>query len=161
MCYTPYQFGVFSFDRQKCISLLRRFVFFLLFSSIAATSGIVSNLSLLPLEEPGIKRLRLARLDRFHACELFDLEVDGRITELDRCSTEDLVFALLENLGTAPLEILSLREGRSSFDARKTISGLGSPSSRDGRGIVSNETWSASGDDTIDAEVVRPSVEEA
>src|SRR6201996_566267 len=159
---TSYQFGVFSFDRQKCISLLSRLVFFLLFSSIAAASGTVSNLSLLPFEDPGISRFRLAKLERFHACWLSDLlDVEGTIIDADRCSTEDLVFALLENLGMAPLEILSLREGRSSFDARRTMSGLGSPNSRDGRGVVSNGRWSGSGDEIMDGEVVRTAADEA
>jgi hypothetical protein len=136
-------------------------VFFLLFSSSAAASGTVSNLSLLPCDDPGIRRLRLAKLDRFHAWVLSDLlEVDGTIMDADRCSPEDLVPALLENLGMTPLEMLSLRDGRSSLEARRTISGLGSPRSRDGGDMVSNERWSASGDDIIEAEVVRPSVDE-
>jgi len=86
-----------------------------------------------------MRRFRLAKLERFHVCWLCDLDVDGTIIDADRCSTDDLVPALLENLGIAPLEMLSLREGRSSFEARRTISGLGSPSSRDGRHEASNE----------------------
>jgi len=63
-----------SFDRQKCISLLIRFVFFLAFSS-SAGSATVSNLSLLPFEEPGIKRFKLAKDARFQA--LLGFGTDG------------------------------------------------------------------------------------
>ena len=152
--------SIFSFDRQNCINLLILLVFFLLFSS-AVASGTVSNLSLLPLDEPGMSRFRLAKLARFHACWLFDLEVDGSIMECERCSVEERVPALLENRGNAALEMLSLSDGRSSFDARSTKSGLGSFKNRLGRERVSNEMWSTSGDDIIEADVVRPSVEDA
>lgn len=72
------------------------------------------------------------------------------------------MHALLENLGTALLDMLSLNEGKSSFEVpRKITSGLGSLRNRADRGMVSKERWSASGDDTMEADVVRPSVDEA
>lgn len=121
----------------------------------------VSNLSLLPFAEPGISRFKLARLDRFQFPWTLDLDVEGTIIDCERCSTDDLVHALLDTLGSAPLEMLSLNEGRSSFDARSTKSGLNSPCDLEGREMFSKETCSTSGDDIMEAEVVRPSVEEA
>jgi len=57
----------FSLDLQKFISLLMRLPFFLVFSSSPTGSGWVSNFRRLPLDEPGIRRFKLARLARFHA----------------------------------------------------------------------------------------------
>lgn len=71
---------------------------------------------------------------------MLELEAEGMMVEVGRCSTEDRVPALLENLGSAALEILSLREGRSSLEARSTKSGLGSPKNRLGRDAMSKET---------------------
>lgn len=153
-------FSSLSFDRQNN-SLLILWDLRLVLSSMTEISGTVSNFSLLPCEDPGINRFRLAKLALFHACWLLERDVDGTIIEAERCSIDDLVPALLENLGSAPLEILSLSDGRSSLEARSTKSGLNSAWDREGGDRLSKEMWSASGEDIIEAEVVRPSVDEA
>lgn len=153
-------FSSLSLDRQNK-SLLILLDLRLPLSSMTEESGTVSNFNLLPFEDPGISRLRLARLALFHACWLLDREVDGTIIEAERCSIDDLVPALLEKRGKAPLEILSLSEGRSSLEALSTKSGLWSPWDREGGDRLSKDIWSASGEDIIEAEVVRPSVDEA
>jgi hypothetical protein len=105
--------------------LLILFVFFFIFSSEQATSGTVSNFNLLPFADPGISLFKLARDARFQAV-LEEVDAAGTHTDWDRCSTDDRVLALLEMRGTTPLDKLSLRDGRSSLDARRTKSGLGS-----------------------------------
>lgn len=71
------------------------------------------------------------------------------------------MLALLDIRGMAPLERLSVRDGKSSLDARSTKSLLGSPRYRVDRGKFSNVIWSGSGDEIMEAEVVLPSVEDA
>ena len=63
--------------------------------------------------------------------------------------------------GRAVLDILSDKDGRSSFDVLRMKSGLGSVRYLFVRGKLSKETCSGSGDEIIEAEVVLPSVEEA
>src|SRR5881275_3228171 len=61
-----FYFSPFSFERQKCISRLMRLLFFVALSA-SVGAAVSSNLSLLPFTEPGMSRLRLARLARFQA----------------------------------------------------------------------------------------------
>ena len=85
-----------------------------------------------------MSRFRLAKLARFQAA-FEDRAVAGTQTDCVRCSAEDRVFALLDILGTAPLDMLSLRDGKSSLDPRKKWSGPGSERKRLVCGKLSNE----------------------
>ena len=117
-------FSPFSFERQKCMSLLMRLLF-LLTLSVSAGAAVSSNLSLLPFAEPGMSLLRLARLARFQAWPA--LTCPGPENDTAPCSVEERVPALDENRGMMPVETLSVKEGRSSFDPRKAISRFCSP----------------------------------
>lgn len=75
-----------SLDLQNRINLLRRLVFFFPFSSKDEDAGNPSSFGLLPCADPGIRRFRLARLDRFQFS--WSLDEPGMIMELDRWSSD-------------------------------------------------------------------------